>query len=58
MIRPRDTGIITVQGEELDEIHDLVRAQSCAGWEMISAPVTMAPDGYRLLHAGRLVVES
>jgi hypothetical protein len=42
MIRPRETRTITVQGEELDEIQDLIRAQSPAGWETISAPVTMA----------------
>ncbi|MGN7861438.1 hypothetical protein ACTJI8_12730 [Microbacterium sp. 22303] len=42
MIRPRETRTITVQGEELDEIQDLIRAQSPAGWETTSAPVTMA----------------
>lgn len=42
MIRPRETRTITVQAEELDEIQDKIREQSPAGWETISAPVTMA----------------
>jgi hypothetical protein len=42
MIRPRETRTITVQAEELDEIQDLIRAQTPAGWETISAPVTMS----------------
>ncbi|MFB7843647.1 hypothetical protein [Microbacterium sp. NPDC056052] len=42
MIRPRETRTITVQAEELDEIQDLIREQSPAGWETISAPVAMS----------------
>lgn len=42
MIRPREIRTITVQAEELDEIQDLIRAQSPAGWETISAPVSMS----------------
>ncbi|OZB80603.1 hypothetical protein [Microbacterium sp. 13-71-7] len=42
LIRPRETRTITVQAEELDEIQDLIREQSPAGWETVSAPVSMS----------------
>jgi len=42
MICPRETRTITVQAEELDEIQDLIREQSPAGWGTVSAPVSMS----------------
>jgi len=41
-IRPRETRTITVQGEELDEIQELVQAQTPDGWEIVTAPVAMS----------------
>lgn len=41
-IRPDETRKITVQGEELDEIQDLVAAQTPDGWEITRAPVAMS----------------
>ncbi|VXC30113.1 conserved hypothetical protein [Microbacterium sp. 8M] len=54
MIRPRETRTITVQAEELDEIQDLIRAQTPAGWETISAPVTMAKKDTTMTAAGTI----
>mgnify|MGYP001549719101 CR=1 FL=1 len=41
LIRPRESRTVTVQGLELDEIQDLITAQSPAGWETAAAPVAM-----------------
>ncbi|UGS28357.1 hypothetical protein K8F61_09470 [Microbacterium resistens] len=41
-IRPRETRTVTVQGHELDEIQDLIQAETPDGWEIVSAPVSMA----------------
>lgn len=41
-IRPIETLTITVQGEELDEIQELVQAQTPKGWEIVIAPVAMS----------------
>lgn len=42
LIRPLESQTLTVQGTELDEIQDLITAQSPAGWETAAAPVAMS----------------
>lgn len=42
LIRPLESRTFTVQGLELDEVQDLISAQSPAGWETAAAPVAMA----------------
>ena len=42
LIRPLESKTFTVQGLELDEVQDLITAQSPEGWETASAPVAMA----------------
>lgn len=41
-VRPQETRTIVVQAEELDEIQDLIAAQTPEGWEITRAPVAMS----------------
>ncbi len=42
LIRPVESKTHTVQAEELDEIQDLLAAETPEGWQLASAPVAMA----------------
>ncbi|MBW1639113.1 MULTISPECIES: hypothetical protein [Microbacterium] len=55
LIRPVETRTATVQGHELDEIQDLLAAQTPEGWELASAPVTMAKKDTVLTAEGLIV---
>lgn len=40
-IRPQETRTITLQGASLEDIREQAITQTPAGWDLVSAPVTM-----------------
>lgn|GEM_PF-437667 len=55
LIRPVESKTHTVQAEELDEIQDLLAAETPEGWQLASAPVTMAKKDTVLTAEGTIV---
>ncbi|GAA4483391.1 hypothetical protein [Microbacterium panaciterrae] len=55
IVRPVESKTATVQAEELDEIQDLLAAQTPPGWELASAPVAMAKKDTVLTAEGTIV---
>ncbi|MGN8026096.1 hypothetical protein [Microbacterium sp. 22242] len=55
VIRPVESKTATVQAEELDEIQDLLAAQTPEGWQLASAPVVMAKKDTVLTAEGTMV---
>ncbi len=55
VIRPVESKTHTVQAEELDEIQDLLAAETPAGWQLASAPVAMAKKDTILTAEGTIV---
>ncbi|MDQ4212485.1 hypothetical protein [Microbacterium capsulatum] len=55
VIRPVESQTATVQAEELDEIQDLLAAQTPPGWQLASAPVAMAKKDTILTAEGTIV---
>ncbi|MBG9887463.1 hypothetical protein ABE10_13260 [Bacillus toyonensis] len=54
LFRPRETRTIPVQGHELDEIQEKIAAETPAGWETISAPVSMSKRDTTLTAEGTI----
>ena len=54
-IRPVESKTHTVQAEELDEIQDLLAAETPKGWQLASAPVAMAKKDTVLTAEGTIV---
>ncbi|WP_424935495.1 MULTISPECIES: hypothetical protein [Bacteria] len=55
LIRPVESKTVTVQGHELDEIQELLAAQTPSGWALASAPVSMAKKDTLLTAEGTIV---
>ena len=55
VIRPVESKSATVQAEELDEIQDLLAAETPQGWQLASAPVAMAKKDTVLTAEGTIV---
>lgn len=55
VIRPVESTTTTVQAEELDEIQDLLAAQTPDGWQLASAPVAMSKKDTVLIAEGTIV---
>ncbi|MBS1672336.1 MAG: hypothetical protein JSS74_00010 [Actinobacteria bacterium] len=55
VIRPVESKTHTVQAEELDEIQDLLAAETPQGWEIAAAPVAMAKKDTILTAEGTIV---
>lgn len=49
LIRPAETYTATVEGTDIPELRAQLIAEAPAGWEMVSAHVTMRPGGIRIL---------
>jgi hypothetical protein len=55
LMRPVESKTHTVQAEELDEIQDLLSAETPEGWQLASAPVAMAKKDTILTAEGTIV---
>jgi hypothetical protein len=55
VIRPVESKTHTVQAEELDEIQDLLAAETPEGWQLASAPVAKAKKDTILIAEGTIV---